>query len=324
MQVMLLAAGRSTRLGALGSVLPKPLVPICGYPAISYGLALCRDAGLRDVIINLHHHGDLIRDELGDGSRFGVSIRYSVEEELLGTGGGIAKARPMFKPGPLLVMNAKVVANLDLEDLIAAHKDAPRGTMATMVLRDDPQIEQWTPVTVDVVGRVISIGGQRSDRTAVGATNVKMFAGIHILEPNLLDCLPGSGVSDVMQDAYFPSLEAGGWINSYTMTGYFAEHSTPERYLEGNLALLRQPDLIPHPPGPLVGVDPEATVDPGATVMMPSRVAKGAKVEKGATVGPLAIVGAEARVASGSQISRAVAWPKAEVTGKCEGRVVTS
>src|SRR3954471_2617048 len=104
MQVMLLAAGRSTRLGALGEQLPKPLVPICGYPAITYGLALCRAAGLTDIVVNLHHHGDMLREALGDGARFGVRLRYSIEEDLLGTGGGLAKARKLFAPGPVLVM----------------------------------------------------------------------------------------------------------------------------------------------------------------------------------------------------------------------------
>ena len=64
----MLAAGRSTRLGALGAARPKPLVPICGYPAIAFGLAACARAGLRDVVINLHHHGDQIRAAVGDGS----------------------------------------------------------------------------------------------------------------------------------------------------------------------------------------------------------------------------------------------------------------
>ena len=96
MQVMILAAGRSTRLGSLGMALPKPLLPVCGYPAITFALALCRQAGLHDIVINLHHHGDKIGKTLGDGSQFGVNLRYSVEETLLGTGGGVGKARALF------------------------------------------------------------------------------------------------------------------------------------------------------------------------------------------------------------------------------------
>jgi NDP-sugar pyrophosphorylase family protein len=321
MQVMLLAAGRSTRLGELGTVLPKPLVPICGYPAIVYALALCRKAGLLDVVINLHHRGELIREALGDGSRFGVSIRYSPEEELLGTGGGIAQARPLFRSEPVLIMNGKVVADIDLGALVAAHRAAPAGTEATMVLRQDPNIDQWSPVGVDSTGRVVSLRHQRTDHTPVGSITDRMFTGIHILERPLLDRLP-AGVSDVIGEAYIPALRSGARIQSFTMTGYFAEHSTPERYLDGNFALLRKPGLVQTPPGPLVGVDPAASVDAGAKVVMPVRIAAGAVVEEGATVGPEAVVGPGARVAAGAVVERSVVWSGAVATGVSRGAVV--
>src|ERR1041384_2952088 len=73
MQAMLLAAGRSTRLGVLGERLPKPLVPICGYPAIRFGCAALVRAGFREVVVNLHHHGDAIRSVLGDGRDLGLA-----------------------------------------------------------------------------------------------------------------------------------------------------------------------------------------------------------------------------------------------------------
>src|SRR4029077_20927861 len=141
MNVMLLAAGRSTRLGALGLALPKPLVPVCGYPAIRFGLHAAARAGARRAVINVFHRGDLVQGTLGDGRAFGIDIAYSVEDELLGTGGGLAKARALFAPGPVLVMNAKVVAELDLTGLMAAH--ARGGGVATMLLRDDPDPRRW-------------------------------------------------------------------------------------------------------------------------------------------------------------------------------------
>ena len=123
---MLLAAGRSTRLGALGLAAPKPLVPVCGYPAIRFGLHAAARAGARRAVVNVFHRGDMVQAVLGQRVRTGdpasaIDIAYSVESELLGTGGGLAKARPLFDAGPLLVMNAKVVADLDLPALLAAH-----------------------------------------------------------------------------------------------------------------------------------------------------------------------------------------------------------
>jgi mannose-1-phosphate guanylyltransferase len=323
MQVMLLAAGRSTRLGDLGAVLPKPLVPICGYPAITFALALCRRAGLTDVVVNLHHHGELVRQALGDGAAHGVAIRYSVEEELLGTGGGLAHARPLFRSEPVLVMNGKVVADVDLAAVIAAHRAAPAGTEATMVLRPDAHLDQWSPVGVDLTGRVVTLRQQRTDHTPVGMISDRMFTGIHILEPALLDRLPSSGVSDVIGEGYLPALRAGAPIHSLTMIGYFAEHSTPERYLAGNLALLRDPTLVPVPPGPLVGVDPRATIDGGARIVAPVRICAGAVVEAGAVVGPDAVVGEGARVSAGAHVHGSVIWPGAVATGEVRGRVVT-
>ena len=172
-----------------------------------------------------------------------------MEEDLLGTGGGIARARPLFRPGPLLVVNGKVVADLSLEAVIAAHRAAPGGTLATMVLRPDASGGQFAPVTVDEVGRVVGLRGRRGQVTAFGKTVNHMFTGVHVLEPRLLDRLP-LGVSDVIADAYQPALEDGGRVQSMLMTGYFEEHSTPERYLAGNLALLRRPGLVSCTPGP--------------------------------------------------------------------------
>jgi mannose-1-phosphate guanylyltransferase len=323
MQVMILAAGRSTRLGTIGMALPKPLLPICGYPAITYVIELCKRAGLGDIVINLHHHGDKIGQALGDGSRFGVRVRYSVEEELLGTGGALWKARAMFAPGPVLVINGKVAADIDLKEVLAAHGDAPEGTVATMVLREDPNPELWAPIGIDTTSAVFSIRGKRADRTALGAVLPRMFTGIHVVTPALLDRLP-EGVSDVIGDAYIPALLAGDRIGSLTMRGYFAEHSTPERYLAGNFDLLQNPSLLPQAPGSLVGIDPGARVDAGAQIRHPVRIAADAVIEAGAAVGPLAVVCAGARVAAGADIARTVVWPGATATGKHVGAVISS
>ena len=320
MNVMLLAAGRSTRLGTLGLSLPKPLVPVCGYPAIQYGLAACARAGLPAAVVNLFHHGDRIRAALGDGMSLGVNLRYSVEIDLLGTGGGIAKARPLFSPGPVLVMNAKVVADIDLRALIAAH--AVSGAQATMVLRDDPDPRRWGAIGVDATGRVVSILEHRSPLPPEGPVTERMFTGIHIIEPPLLDRLSPQPC-DVIREAYIPALTAGARIMATTLTGYFAEHSTPDRYLAGNLTLLGQPSLLPSPPGPLVGVDPQSSIDANAVIIPPCRIQAGAAIEAGAHVGPGVVIGHGARVMPGVHLTRSVVWPGVTVTSSAEDTVFT-
>lgn len=321
---MLLAAGRSTRLGALGARLPKPLVPVCGYPAIRYGLSALARAGLTDVVVNLHHHGDLIRAALGDGAAFGAAVTYSPEVELLGTGGGLAYARSLLGAGPVLAMNAKVVADIDLRAVVQAHVDS--GADATLVLRDDPRAREWGPIAADQTGRIVSILGQGAGGsggvTPVGAVVERMFTGIQIVGPAILERLRPV-FCDTVRDGYIPALREGANIRAFVLDGYFAEHSTPERYLAGNLALLRQPGLLRFPPGPLDGIDDTAFVDPTARVQQPVRIDAGASVGAGAVIGPDVVVGAGASVGAAVRLSRAVVWPGVTVTADAIDAVVT-
>jgi NDP-sugar pyrophosphorylase family protein len=149
-----------------------------------------------------------------------------------------------------------------------------------------------------------------------------MFTGIHIVEPKLLDRLQPV-VCDVIRDAYVPALLAGETILGVSHSGYFAEHSTPERYLEGNLALLREPWLLKDPPGPLIGADLAAVVASGARVTSPIRMEAGAQVDAGAEVGPFVVVGAGARVTATARLQRAVVWPGVTATGAIANAIVT-
>ena len=321
---MLLAAGRGTRLGPLGLSLPKPLVPICGYPAIRFGLAACARAGLRRVVINAHHLGDRLLSTLGDGGAAGVAIAYSIEPQLLGTGGGIANARALLGAGRVLVMNGKVVADIDLGAVLREHASAAAaGTLVgTLVLRDDPEARRWGAVQVDATGRVVGILAARSPLPSIAPVVERMFTGIHVMEPALLDRLHATPC-DVIRDAYIPALQAGARIAAQRLDGYFAEHSTPARYLAGNLDLLRAPASIPHPPGPLTGVDPTARIA-GAVLHSPLRIDAGAILEPGAELGPEVVIGARAHVRAGVRVRRSVVWPDALVDHDVDRAVVTS
>ena len=89
MRAMILAAGFGTRLRPLTDRVPKPLIDVGGHPMITYPLAILREAGVREVLINLHHLGGQIREALSDGARYGLAIHYSEEDPILDTGGAI-------------------------------------------------------------------------------------------------------------------------------------------------------------------------------------------------------------------------------------------
>ena len=300
---MLLCAGLSTRLGRLGAERPKPMLPVCGVPILAYGITNLVAHGVTDLVINTHHRGDVIRDEIGDGSRFGARIQYLQEDTILGTGGGLKNALPLLDPDgrdePFISANGKLILDLDVNRLLAAYR-AAGDILGMMVVRRVPNAKEWGAVNVqhDERGaRIVDILGDGEH----------MFCGVHVTRPSIMARLP-AGESDSIRQGYLPWLRAGERLAAYEHTeGYFAEHSTPERYLESNWALL-DPARMPlrHPPGPLVGVDPTARIDPSSTIVQPVRLAARASIGPGVTVGPYAVVGEGARVER--SIERTVVW----------------
>jgi MurNAc alpha-1-phosphate uridylyltransferase len=115
---MLLAAGRGERMRPLTDHTPKPLLEVQGKPLIVHHLERLAVAGVREVVINLAWLGDRIREAIGDGSRFALSVRYSEERSgALETGGGIFQALPWLGPEPFLVVNADVFTDMDFSQL---------------------------------------------------------------------------------------------------------------------------------------------------------------------------------------------------------------
>ena len=96
MKAVLLAAGKGERLGKLTQGIPKPMIPTDGKPILEWNIELCRKYGITELFINLFHLPHIIKEYFGDGSRFGVSIKYSEEAELLGTAGGVKQFSDML------------------------------------------------------------------------------------------------------------------------------------------------------------------------------------------------------------------------------------
>ena len=163
LRAMVLCAGMGSRLGGISDELPKPLLPVCNHPLVTYALSLCRGYGMREVAINLHHLGHLITNTVGNGASLGMDIHYSSESTLLGTGGGVRKMAEFLTHDfrePCVVINGKLVVDVDLEAVLALHRVT--GAAATMVLRETPDADEWGAVEVDGDGRVYSILGQKS------------------------------------------------------------------------------------------------------------------------------------------------------------------
>jgi mannose-1-phosphate guanylyltransferase len=230
MKAMILAAGLGTRLRPLTDTIPKPLLPVGGVPLIVWNLLLLRAGGIREVIINLHYLGSMIEETLGDGSRWDMRITYSHEAELLGTGGGLKAAGWFFDGQPFFVMNGDTLIDLDLRAFLDFHD--LQGGVATLVLRDDPQAVQWGAVETDAQDRILRIKGQGIvERGAKQAVTSRMFAGVHILHPVILDDAP-TGKPFSIIDFYTRVIADGSRLLGFVHRGYWSDIGTVERYTQ--------------------------------------------------------------------------------------------
>jgi MurNAc alpha-1-phosphate uridylyltransferase len=139
MKAMILAAGKGERMRPLTDGKPKPMLPVAGKPLIEYHLERLSAVGLREFVINLGWHGNQIRDELGDGARWGVKIAYSEEGwPALESGGGIFHALPLLGPDPFIVVNGDVYADYPWRQLVDRARTLPRDDLAHLVLVPNP------------------------------------------------------------------------------------------------------------------------------------------------------------------------------------------
>jgi NDP-sugar pyrophosphorylase family protein len=220
MRAMILAAGKGTRLQPLTETIPKPLVEVAGGPMIAFPLRLVREAGIEEVVINLHHLGEQIRNRLGDGREYGVRITYSQEDPILDSGGGIAAAKNFLAGDTFVVINADTVIDVRLRDVIDFHC-RHQGT-ATMVVRADPNAARHDRILLDAQQRMHAILEHDDGSSAArdGSATRMMYAGIMVMEPHVFDYMP-QGVFSITRDVFPRLLRAGEPLYGYVHTGYW-------------------------------------------------------------------------------------------------------
>lgn len=240
MKAMILAAGFGTRLFPLTIDRTKPAIPFLGKPLVGYVAEYVAQFGFKDVVVNLHHQPESVKNALGDGSTFGVKIHYTLEQpDILGTAGALWNARDLLKDETFLVVNGKIVTDIDLSAALETHRKT--GAVATMVLKENAKREKFSVVEVED-GLVKGFSGYPSAEEIQNPKpeiqNPLMYTGIQILEPEVFDYIPPAVESDIISVFYRPAIAEGKKIAAHVAEGKWYELSTIPRYLEITLAML--------------------------------------------------------------------------------------
>lgn len=217
MRAMILAAGFGTRLRPLTNTVPKALVPVAGRPLIEYNLLLLKAYGLEDVVINLHHLGNKIREALGDGSAYGLRITYSPEDPILESGGGIKNAQRYLDGDTCIVVNCDTIIDIDLNALVATHRQTK--AVGTLVLRSDPEAASYGLLETDARGRLRRIRGEPSDVAVTEPLFQYMFTGCQVLEPRVFDFMLEVKPFSTTRETYVAMLRANEPMYGFTHRG---------------------------------------------------------------------------------------------------------
>lgn len=232
---LVLAAGKSTRIAPVSRGLPKPLLSFGGRPLIEWTLEWLAASGLDDIWINLHHRPEAIRSALGGGERFGLRIRYSHEDTILGTAGGWLALRGEWRDTSLVVYGDNVM-RFDLRRFLDVHRR--RGAVASVAVFD-PFVHSNTGIAGGHVrtapdGRIVEFREGAAPREGEAEY---VNAGAYLLEPEVADRI-GPGFQDFGRDV-FPQLLESGRVYAHLLEGegFCLGLDTPECYRKGERML---------------------------------------------------------------------------------------
>jgi mannose-1-phosphate guanylyltransferase len=305
---VILVGGQGTRLRPLTERIRKDMLPLVDRPLLAYTFEHLRRHGVQRGIISCGYLPTQIQEHFGS-SYEELELSYCIEDEPLGTAGGIAFAASGMNE-TFFALNGDSLRDADLGAIVRFHRDT--GAKATILLTPVADPSRYGLVRLASDGRVSTF--LEKPRPEEIDTNL-INAGLYVLEPEVLELvLPGRPLS--IERDVFPRLADEGSVFGIALEGYWLDVGTPESYLQAHRDVLER--SFPTEIGDALGsdftlVDPSATVHPGARLVPPVYVGPGAVVEEGARAGSLAVLGAGSRLARGSLVENAVVGARAKI-----------
>ena len=234
-----MAGGKGTRIAAVRSDLPKPMIPVCGKPILEWQIENLKASGLTDIVLVIGHLGEVIKDYFGDGSRWGVTISYFIETQPLGTAGALFRMPELQED--FLLMSGDVMLDVDFNRFINFHKD--HEALASLTVHPNNHPFDSSLIVTEILpasnggmpihtNRVVKWMNKEDERLYY--RNV-VNAGIEMISPRLLEearaKLPSLDKVDLDRDVLKPAIESGK-IYAYETSEYIKDMGTPERLVE--------------------------------------------------------------------------------------------
>jgi mannose-1-phosphate guanylyltransferase len=302
---MVLAAGLGTRLRPLTYEISKPMVPVLDRPVMEHIVDLLTRHGFTQVIANLHHFEQSIREY------FGARLSYSYEPELLGTAGGVRKCAGFLGDEAFLVISGDALTDIDLQAFAARHRDA--GGIATLAVKRVPDTREYGVVLHDPAGRVTGFQEKPDPDEALSDLG---NCGIYIFDPAIFDYFPSRPFADWAQDVFPALLDADAPFYIHELSEYWNDVGSLAELRRGTFDALRGelrlqiegdeivPGVIVAGPSPLRG---DTAIEGPAWIGRDVRIGSDVRL-----TGPL-VLGDGASVGDGARLRESIVFPGTDV-----------
>ncbi len=306
MQAVILVGGEGTRLRPLTSTVPKPVVPLVDRPFIAYMLEWLGRHGVDDVIMSCGFLATSVHNVLGDGSQYGLRLRYVEEPDPRGTAGALKYAEDLLDER-FLMLNGDVLTDLDLTAQLAQHEAT--GAIGTLAL---------VPVADPTAYGLVRLHADNAvkdfvEKPAADEIDTHLIsAGAYVLERSVLDLIPADRNVSIERDVW-PRLVGDG-LYGFPAEAYWLDIGTPERYLQGTFDILEgnvQTAVSERLGAGYLSVDER--VEAHGRIIPPALVERECTIGAGAHVGSLVVLGEGVSVGEGATVERSVVLNGAEI-----------
>lgn len=325
MRGVIIAGGFGTRLRPLTLRRPKPLMPVANRAFLEYQVAQLKQAGAEEIVFATNYLADRIESHFGDGSRFGVRMRYAHEHEPLGTAGAIRNAVEGLPPMRAIVFNGDILTDFDIGAIVRQHLQ--RAAEVTLTLYRVARPHPYGVIQLNDEGRVLAFlePTEEQKRAADRGTPMEgsdfINAGIYILEPEVIARIPLRPCS-IEREFYPQILNEGARVYGAEGKGFWLDIGRPAQYLRATRALLSGEVKTALSPGGHCTehgywLDGYADIAPDAEIEAGCLVGANASIEPRVKISGYTVVGANSTLGSGSILHGCVLGTHVQIGDGC-------
>ncbi len=300
----MMAGGEGRRMRPLTNGIPKPLLPVVDRPLMAHTIDLLARNGITDIVVTVQYLAGQIRDTFQDGSDYGVRLQYVTESEPLGTAGGVKLAEELLRDGPILVISADALCELDLAGFVAAHEQSEAPVSMLLMQRADPR--EFGVAVLNEASHVVQLIEKPGWGEIVSDT---INTGIYCVDPSILASVPADQPQDWAADVIPRLIDSGHQVAGVVGSGYWEDVGSLAAYLRVQHDVLdrvvgARPDGFEVEPG--VWVADGADIQSGAKVYPPAFIGPFSQLDSGCRVGPDAVLGTNVAVRRMARVDNAI------------------